>query len=795
MEEYASQLTQELGGKNSQIFNLTSRIVAQDSRTTALEAELARQKDEIARLRTQLVEAAAVSQSSVATTTVAPDVEPQSSDVIPMDDEESESAVRLTKAPCTDKGKEEVKKPAEKIVERAIKTPAVDATPNVINLNRIYNPEKLKSTVEEAKSYAHDAGRPDLAAYIEGMFQQSLGNARITELFELVLEHSATEEQTAEFQDYVRVWKEKLRLAKQVADDQQRTRGAIAVERIVIGNDTAVLERASPTPVFSRANERVNESTTTGGQPEQRGSLSDDNRSLQPIISMMKPREESIRRLAARLCRDPTDPRVKSKNWPDGRGLLSDDDDNEDPVPESKKEKVPVVAAAAKHAATQECGTTGTPARKRKRAADVPLAPSPGVSKNLQGLDLDDATEGSQRPSTRDHSESQESETSPAKRQRPAPASSTPQKQPLAGVTQTPAKKRTGLSRPYTPLRVSPFQRLTIATPPSPSLRTQSPTTFKVPRSSVGIYGDGFDNTVVTPSKTPSQPTATPAKVDCATTTTSNPTMSSELVETTPFTFKFVVSYAANTDDTDDTDDTDNRTTNMSFYDSMVMEKGIPPFWALLSTLSAKWEEQAGDRWAWEFQKRSNADRKRSDDKMPRRFCITSKLANLPTNWRPLDEGFQTCMDCVVAGRPCFTWAMDKNGGDGEGDDSGEVFGVPKGEFWCLPIHQDDRNCPVEEEFDIRTWVNEGESIYDGHGCVGEETDENGHRAVAESDDEPRIKIEEESSEKYGDSSALPPQVSRRRPASVALLLKTSKKKQTATESEPDENEQEHRQA
>jgi hypothetical protein len=785
MEEYASQLTQELGGKNSQIFNLTSRIVAQDSRTTALEAELARQKDEIARLRTQLVEAAAVSQSSVATTTVAPDVEPQSSDVIPMDDEESESAVRLTKAPCTDKGKEEVKKPAEKIVERAIKTPAVDATPNVINLNRIYNPEKLKSTVEEAKSYAHDAGRPDLAAYIEGMFQQSLGNARITELFELVLEHSATEEQTAEFQDYVRVWKEKLRLAKQVANDQQRTRGAIAVDRIVIGNDTAVLERASPTPVFSRANERVNESTTTGGQPEQRGSLSDDNRSLQPIISMMKPREESIRRLAARLCRDPTDPRVKSKNWPDGRGLLSDDDDNEDPVPESKKEKVPVVAAAAKHAATQECGTTGTPARKRKRAADVPLAPSPGVSKNLQGLDLDDATEGSQRPSTRDHSESQESESTPAKRQRSTP--DTPQKQVRVRATQTPGRNGTRPTpHPYTPLRVSPFQKLTFATPPSPSLSTQLPTTFRVPRSSVGMYGDCFDDRVATPSTISRESIGTPATANRATTTTSEPALSAKPAEIVPFTFKFVVSYA---------DDINNPTTNMSFYNSMSMGKAMPPFWALLSTLSAKWEEQASDRWAWEFQKRSSAGRKSSEDKMPRRFCITSKLANLPTNWRPLDEGFRTCMDCVVAGRPCFTWVMDKNGGDGEGDDSGEVLGVPKGEFWCLPIHQDDRNCPVEEECDIRTWVNEGESIYDGHGCVGEETDENGHRAAAESDDEPRIKIEEESSEKYGDSSALPPQVSRRRPASVALLLKTSKKKQTATESEPDENEQEHRQA
>jgi hypothetical protein len=234
----------------------------------------------------------------------------------------------------------------------------------------------------------------------------------------------------------------------------------------------------------------------------------------------------------------------------------------------------------------------------------------------------------------------------------------------------------------------------------------------------------------------------------------------------------------------------------MSFYDSMVMEKGIPPFWALLSTLSAKWEEQAGDRWAWEFQKRSSAGRKSSEDKMPRRFCITSKLANLPTDWRPLDEGFRTCMDCVVAGRPCFTWVMDKNGGDGEGDDSGEVLGVPKGEFWCLPVHQDDRNCPVEEECDIRTWVNEGESIYDGHARFGEETDENGHRAVVECGDEPTIKIKEESSEEYGrrsrhgnENPPAPPQIailtSSYGHASVGTSMVVPQKKKAAVEVEP----------
>jgi hypothetical protein len=301
------------------------------------------------------------------------------------------------------------------------------------------------------------------------------------------------------------------------------------------------------------------------------------------------------------------------------------------------------------------------------------------------------------------------------------------------------------------------------------------------------MYGDCFDDRVATPSTISRESIGTPATANRATTTTSEPALSAKPAEIVPFTFKFVVSYA---------DDINNPTTNMSFYNSMSMGKAMPPFWALLSTLSAKWEEQASDRWAWEFQKRSSAGRKSSEDKMPRRFCITSKLANLPTNWRPLDEGFRTCMDCVVAGRPCFTWVMDKNGGDGEGDDSGEVLGVPKGEFWCLPIHQDDRNCPVEEECDIRTWVNEGESIYDGHARFGEETDENGHRAVVECGDEPTIKIKEESSEEYGrrsrhgnENPPAPPQIailtSSYGHASVGTSMVVPQKKKAAVEVEP----------
>jgi len=129
---------------------------------------------------------------------------------------QSESAGPPAEGPSTSsKGKGRGKKNAEKIVEKAVGTLEVDTTPMVVNLNRIYNPMKLKSVVEEAKKRACDAGKPDLAAAVEEIYQQSLKNARITELLEVILDQSATKEQTAEFQGYVRAAKKKLRLAKQ----------------------------------------------------------------------------------------------------------------------------------------------------------------------------------------------------------------------------------------------------------------------------------------------------------------------------------------------------------------------------------------------------------------------------------------------------------------------------------------------------------------------------------------------------------------------------------------------------
>jgi hypothetical protein len=238
----------------------------------------------------------------------------------------------------------------------------------------------------------------------------------------------------------------------------------------------------------------------------------------------------------------------------------------------------------------------------------------------------------------------------------------------------------------------------------------------------------------------------------------------------------------------------------MGFYSSTSMEKAIPPFWALLSTLREKWQEQAGDCWVWEFQKMSNAGRKGSEDKMPRRFCITSKLANLPTNWRPGDKGFWACSDCVVAGRPCFTWVMEKHGADSEADGGGggEVLGVPIGEFWCLPVHQDDRNCQVEEELDIRTWVNEGESICDAHDPFVQRAGDGDPLVGGESEMDVCHRVDEyDNREGHSggvDTSAPSPQstagVARRhRRASGATLIvvsKIPKKKQAMTGPEPE---------
>jgi hypothetical protein len=118
----------------------------------------------------------------------------------------------------------------------------------------------------------------------------------------------------------------------------------------------------------------------------------------------------------------------ESRTRPDGRGGARSVD--RDQAPTSKRMDVASVEDTQYHA-------TATPARKRRRAADVSPSPSSRVSENPHGLVVDE----SQRSPTRDQLESLESETTPTKKQRPTPVSAyTPQKQTRVRETQAPGR-------------------------------------------------------------------------------------------------------------------------------------------------------------------------------------------------------------------------------------------------------------------------------------------------------------------------------------------------------------------
>lgn len=78
----------------------------------------------------------------------------------------------------------------------------------------------------------------------------------------------------------------------------------------------------------------------------------------------------------------------------------------------------------------------------------------------------------------------------------------------------------------------------------------------------------------------------------------------------------------------------------------------------------------------------------------------------------------------------CFTWVEDE---DAESDDDEGEDGIPepKGEFWCLPIHKDDRRCEVKKDREIRTWLNEGDNS---------ESDSSGEE-IGESSEEDEFKV------------------------------------------------------
>ena len=417
-------------------------------------------------------------------------------------------------------------------------------------------------------------------------------------------------------------------------------------------------------------------------------------------------------------------------------------DDDEDPVPVPEKEKAPVVAAA------KDAAKAG--ANKRKRATESCSSSYSKLSESLSGLAVDELRARDQSLPASDQSDSQESDTRsqhPAKKPRPSGRT----KKPLARNTQTPTKKQTRPPHPYTPLGKSPFQRSpgrATPPPPPPPPKQQTSLTFRYPGSSGSNESNATRATQpVWPKKTTQPKPSSYATEQPTSNAISKRTLA--YAEITPFTFKFVQSYATSPSSTE------GETLEMGVHESTGMTGTMSSFWKILTALRNTWEDQAGADWAWEVQKKVKSrarGRGRTGNGSFKRFCVSSRLANRPTKWRPGDTGFYACLECAGAAKPCFTWARDEHG---EGGDDGDEFSAPPGEFWCLPVHKEDRRCVNVDGREMRIWVNEGESSSD-EGDSSESGSSSG--AVDEyNDDDSELTSEEssgESSEDHGRESS-----------------------------------------
>jgi hypothetical protein len=373
-------------------------------------------------------------------------------------------------------------------------------------------------------------------------------------------------------------------------------------------------------------------------------------------------------------------------------------DDDEDPIPVPKKERIPVTAAT-ENASLHLAATVTAGARKRKRVAESADSFSSRLSESLDGLVVGESSARSEGPLRSVHSTSQqESGTRPAKRSRRcgSTAAAARPRQPPVGQVQTPTKKHTHAPHAYTPLQKPPF-----GTPPPAPRKQQQSSNFAYPGSS--------NTTRLSPPKWPKrknqpQPSSHTTK-EASSNTATGPT-SPTYAEITPFTFKFIISY-------DTPPSSPDGEPPFEFHDSAFMTNTMSSFWKALATLREKWEDQAGVEWAWEVQKKVKTRRSASGGESFERVCVTSKLDNKRTRWRPMDTGFFACLECALAARPCFTWVKYEDTGDEEGEDQDQVFGAPKGEFRCLPVHKDDRRREDVPDREIRTWIDGGESSGD----------------------------------------------------------------------------------
>jgi len=257
------------------------------------------------------------------------------------------------------------------------------------------------------------------------------------------------------------------------------------------------------------------------------------------------------------------------------------------------------------------------------------------------------------------------------------------------------AKAKDARPRPvFKPATGKPLPGPQWTTPPSEPSKT-----FKLPTSS---FRPSATHTPIAKKQQKGSAKAEPSKNNDST------PFEPSYAEIEPFQFRLVVSHSDGGD--------------MEYYHSTDLEKNMVVFWSRLRKLREGWGDTAGAEWAFELQKKPKSGRKK-------RYCVSRKLAKLPTRWRKGDMGNYACTHCEKNSSLCFTWVEDE---DAKHDDGDEEDSGPKGEFWCLPIHEDDRKGEkAKKDRELRTWLN---------GYYDSESDSSGED-IKESSDEDEFKV------------------------------------------------------
>lgn len=286
-------------------------------------------------------------------------------------------------------------------------------------------------------------------------------------------------------------------------------------------------------------------------------------------------------------------------------------------------------------------------------------------------------------------SQSLEESTAPKKAKLNPQANQKPRAEPAKrergqrGIVTPPPKKKSRPPPVFKPLSKKPLPKPEWQTPPA-----KPSTTFRITK-----------NLEPSPRSSEKQlpPTATSKPATA-------PVPPPKYAETPPFTFKLIVSYPSAQQQAADPNAT------LEYHLSTDLTSNMKTFWRVLERQLTAWETAAGAEWAWELQKPQNSQQRNGEGSV-RRFCVSAKVAKQPTRWRAGDEGFYACRKCAMEGSLCFTWVREE-GDDAVDVDVADQDGIlsSKGEFWCLPVHPQDRRCEVKKDREIRTWLNEGDN-------------------------------------------------------------------------------------